>query len=677
MKDETGWVRWAGSRGEEIERAMDQGPDEDEKKDFHQHSGPSLRDEENKKDFLQHVKPSGWNAAWEQAQDAVAPSKEIKRAANTLVWCEQAQQSMGWLLLTQIGVLLGSFGQLMSRGVCLLSWGIFTLEAILKYGRSWAHSLYFRDVPCAIVALHDNKDDHDTASASLVVFGYFVLMATLLEVSLYAPYVYATLGFWRANRHCDDEGAGCPDGTTRLIDMLMITMAIACLHWASSLGTVLAFGAAMGMGISARAQRSSLPRCLSRFVRKRDERDRLMCLTWWVHMARHRHLSAVVASAQPSDCGLPGHWFKSKKELFRIVEECDKGDHVHLDTSRLLWVSQEMALRALISLAKQKELDKDDDFALLVRVVRDGRTESCRGLAATAIAVLATQPDVLPLNSLIEAVVPLKRLARSEAVEHVEVALGALLNASLNERSHEFVIAPILESNEFGSSFMSCLIRHAHIGHTTRCQELAVGLLSRLVGSRKGKRARTALMSYKGEQGGVRGVQLCTDLIKHGATSPIKAGGAAVLAEIAYWEDWQVKGTDPHIEECIQALVKALEAGQTIAFSAAKALCSLAYKNQAVKVTIVRAGGISNLVDLLKGPLPNFGLQDINGQVSPLSGWVLIYSPVFASEFWGDGGLGLMIVSQYCTVFLATARCKLHSDLTPVGEDLGLHHSFV
>ncbi|OAE32898.1 hypothetical protein AXG93_399s1060 [Marchantia polymorpha subsp. ruderalis] len=430
----------------------------------------------------------------------------------------------------------------MSRGVCLLSWGIFTLEAILKYGRSWAHSLYFRDVPCAIVALHDNKDDHDTASASLVVFGYFVLMATLLEVSLYAPYVYATLGFWRANRHCDDEGAGCPDGTTRLIDMLMITMAIACLHWASSLGTVLAFGAAMGMGISARAQRSSLPRCLSRFVRKRDERDRLI-------------------------------------------------------------------------LAKQKELDKDDDFALLVRVVRDGRTESCRGLAATAIAVLATQPDVLPLNSLIEAVVPLKRLARSEAVEHVEVALGALLNASLNERSHEFVIAPILESNEFGSSFMSCLIRHAHIGHTTRCQELAVGLLSRLVGSRKGKRARTALMSYKGEQGGVRGVQLCTDLIKHGATSPIKAGGAAVLAEIAYWEDWQVKGTDPHIEECIQALVKALEAGQTIAFSAAKALCSLAYKNQAVKVTIVRAGGISNLVDLLKGPLPNFGLQDINGQI--------------------------------------------------------------
>ncbi|BFI22739.1 hypothetical protein MPTK1_8g15380 [Marchantia polymorpha subsp. ruderalis] len=557
---------------------MDQGPDEGEKKDFQQ-----------------HLKPPGWKAAWEQAQEAVLPSKETKRAANNLVWCEQAQQSMGWLLLTQIGVLLGSFGQLMSQSVCLSSWGIFTLEAILKYLRSWAHSLYFRDVPCAIVALHDNN--HEIASASLRKFGRFVLVGTLCELPLYAYYVKTTVKFWHANRYCYHEGAACTEGTTRLIEMLMIAMVIACLHWFSSLVTVGAFIYAMGMGIGA-----CLPRCLSRLFRKRDEKDRLMCLTWWVHLARHRHLSAVVASAQPSDCGLPGHWFKSKKELFSIVEECDKGDHVHLDTSRLLWVSQEMALRALISLAKQKKLDGDDDFPLLMRVVRDGRTEFCRGLAATAIAVLTTQPDVLPVDRLIKAVVPLKRLARSEAVEHVEVALGALLNASLHENSHEKIIVPILESNEFGSRFMSCLIKHADIGHTTLCQELAVGLLSRLVGSTKGKSARTALMSYKDEQGVVRGVQLCTDLIKHGATSPIKAGGAAVLAEIAYLEDSELRGqlaSDPHIEECIEALVKALEAEQTIAFSAVKALCSLAYNNQEVIATIVKAGGISSLVKLL------------------------------------------------------------------------------
>ncbi|BBN00347.1 hypothetical protein MPTK1_1g28410 [Marchantia polymorpha subsp. ruderalis] len=410
------------------------------------------------------------------------------------------------------------------------------------------------------------------------------------------------------------------------MDMLIISMVIVCVHWSSSLSTVLAFMAAMRMGISARARDSrSWFRCLSPFLKKREERDQLMCLTWWVHIARHRHPTAVVASAQDSDCGLPGHWFKSKEELFRIVEECDKGDHVHLETSRLLWVSQEMALRALISLAKQEKLGGDDDkaFALLERVVRDGRTESCRGLAATAIAVLATQPEVLSLSDLTEAVVPLKRLARSEGVEHVEVALGALLNASLQDHSHKvidlIVDSNILDSNEVGSSFMSCLIRHAHIGKSTLCQELAVRLLSCLVGSRKGKRAREALISYKGEHGGVPDVQLCTALIKHGVSSPIKAGGAAVLAEIAYWEDWEVKGSDPHIEECIQALVKALEVttAKLIIVSAAKALCSLAYNNQDVQATIVKAEGIPSLVKLLEAPFTDSGPNDINGQISP------------------------------------------------------------
>ncbi|KAG6553957.1 hypothetical protein Mapa_004874 [Marchantia paleacea] len=576
--------------------------------------GPQGHDDERGEDLQQHVRPSGWKAAWEQAQDALAPSPEIKKAADTLVWCELLQQSMGWLLLTQIGVLLGSFGQVMSQGVCLLSWGIFTLEAILKYGRSWAHSHYFRDVPCAYVALHDHQE---AAHNSLAVFGLFVLSATLLEVSLYVPYIYSVLRFWHVKKHCYDEHAGCPDGTTRLIEMLIITVIITCVHWVSSLGTVLAFKAAMGMGITALAQNSSnylsrkllsgRLRYISRFSTKRDPSDRLLCLTWWVHMARHRHLSAVVASAQPSDCGLPGHWFESVEQLKSIVDECDNGDHVHLDTSGLLWVSQEMALRALISLAKQrnertlKKIVSDDGFLLLVRVVREGRTETCRGLAAAAIAVLATQPDVLGEQNVdfTEAVVPLKRLARSTNVEHIEVAYGALLNASLHDRSN-VVISSLLASDESGSSFMSCLIRHAHISHTTRCQELAVGLLSCLVGSSKGRPARTALTSYVDEQGGVSGVQLCTALINHGLTPQIQVGAAGVLAEIAYWKDGQVLGNDLHIESCIQALVEALRREYTIAFSSAKALCSLAYNNQAIKVTIVKAGGISCLVDLLR-----------------------------------------------------------------------------
>ncbi|KAL2654053.1 hypothetical protein R1flu_022181 [Riccia fluitans] len=581
----------------------------------------------------EHVKPSGWEAAWEAAQDELAPSAEVKKAAETLVWCELIQQSMGWLLLTQIGILLGSFGQLMSQPVCLLSWGIFTLEAILKYGRSWAHNHFFRDVPCAYVPIHQ-----EAAQNSLAFFGLFVLAATILELALYVPYLYSCVRFWHSHRICYRAETECPDGTTRLIEMLIASVIIACFHWISSFVTVFAFKAAMGMGFTALTQSKkyqSLKRkpqfkSFERFKSKRSPSDRLLCLTWWVHMARHRHLSAVVASAQPDDCALPGHWFESVYQLKRIVEESDSGDHVHLDPSGPLCVSQEMALRALVSMAKQfkdqisTEILSDDGFLLLVRVVREGKRETCRGLAAAAIAVLAKQSAALDQEKvdLAAAVVPLKRLAWSSNVEHTEVAFGALLNSSLNKKQSSKVIDKILSSDgmaigedESGNNFVSSIIEHAHRSHTTRCQELAVSLLNCLVQEKAGKPVRMAMAPDAGRR--VSGVQLCTSLLKHGLTAQIRANAAGALAELVYWKDGQAAGSGPYSDGCVEAVVNGLEQELTVASASAKALCCLAYNNQDIKLRIVNAGGIRLLVNILRDPRgstqrKSFGRRDTN-----------------------------------------------------------------
>ncbi|KAL3686026.1 hypothetical protein R1sor_004048 [Riccia sorocarpa] len=545
---------------------------------------------------------------------------------------------MGWLLLTQIGILLGSFGQLMSQEICLLSWGIFTLEAILKYGRSWAHNHFFRDVPCAYVPIHQ-----EAAHNSLAFFGLFVLASTLLELALYVPYVYSCIKVWLTHRKCyrtDELGTpDCTEGTTRLIEMLIASVIIVCFHWISSFLTVCFFKAAMGMGFTALTQsrqyslkRKTQFKTLERFRTKRTASDRLLCLTWWVHMARHRHLSAVVARAQPEDCALPGHWFENVNQLKRIFEESDFGDHVHLDPSGPVCVSQEMALRALVSMAKQSneristEILTDSGFLLLVRVVGEGKREICRGLAAAAIAVLAKQATVLEQEGvdLSTAVVPLKRLARSSNVEHTEVAYGALLNCSLNKKQSSKVIDKLLSSDgmaigedESGNNFVSSILDHAHRSHTTRCQELAVSLLNCLVQEKAGKPVRIAMGADAGRT--VSGVQLCTALLKHGLTPQIRANAAGALAELVYWKDGQAAGNGPYTDGCIEAVVRGLEQELTVASASAKALCCLAYNNQENKLKIVNAGGIKLLTNILREPRAaaprgrgSFGRRDAN-----------------------------------------------------------------
>ncbi|CAM6127096.1 unnamed protein product [Calypogeia fissa] len=606
-----------------------------------------------------HFRPDAWRVAWEAAQDVPAPSCEVKAAAERLVAAEHLQQALGWLLLTQIGILLGSFGQVMSEGVCLLLFAIFMVEAVLKYLRTWVHTRFFMDVPCAFVPIHQER-----AYDSLKVFGRYLLSAALLELLLYVPFIYVVVDFSRnyyINSDCNPGDPGCPQvGTNLLVFLLFICTFTTIGHWVTSLLTVLAFYFAMGRGIVSLIRNRekeqvnftndggtnpSIPcncsgkRCKvskRRLSMSRTHFDRVLCLTWWVHMARHRHLSAMVASAQPGSCGLPGHWFESVSQLMRIVNKClftGAGDHV-LNSTGPLWVSQEMALRALVIVAKQprddscKEILQRNGFDLLVQVVREGKGSTSRGLAAAAIAVLATKHKDMLRDRGVDlslAVTPLRRLLRYKEHELKEVALGALLNTALTDDEEQFrnVLSQFHSSDGVvgGSrgSFMETLMDIAQNGPTTTCQELAIGLLARLAAD--SPQARTALMGPESHDKTKRhrGIEFLIELLQDGQTTEIKASAAGALSELAFKEGRTI-GRGPFGESCIKALIEQLRGDPRIAYASTRALCNLAIKCEENKPRIVSAGGIECFIRLLsagKEPLPESSSRTQGRRLSP------------------------------------------------------------
>lgn len=599
-------------------------------------------------------KPDAWKVAWEAAQDVPAPSCEVKAAAERLVTAEQLQQALGWLILSQIGILLGSFGQLMSVAVCLLLFAIFMVEASLKYLRTWVHRRFFMDVPCAFVPIHEER-----AYDLLEAFGRHLLSAVVLELVLYVPFIYVVVEFSRDyytnTDHCNaDPNFACPQPGTNLLVYLLVICAFTTVgHSLSILLTVLAFYFAMGRGIVAlirdrgaeirnlRTKEGSSLNCMSPCncsgrrckVRKRlsiprTHFDRVLCLTWWVHMARHCHLSAMVASAQPGSCGLSGHWFESVAELRTIVQKClvtGAGDHV-LNPNGPLWVSQEMALRALVIVAKQpiwcKDILQNNGFDLLVQVVREGKGSTSRGLAAAAIAVLATQDTEILRERGVDlslAVNPLRRLLRYKEHELKEVALGALLNTALTDDDKQF--KKVLE--RFHSSdgvvggsrgtFMATLMDIAQNGPTTSCQALAIGLLARL--AIDSQLARMALM---GPVSSTReGIEALIELLQNGQTIGIKESVAGALSELAFREGRTI-GREPFGQSCILALIEQLELGEPrVAYASLRALCNLAISCQETKPKIVAAGGIKCFIELLSTGNRSLPDSNFNTQVGP------------------------------------------------------------
>lgn len=511
--------------------------------------------------------PDPWQAAREMIQDMFAPSDAIKEAARRSCLAADLHRVTGWLLLTHFGILLGSFGPIMSRSILWLSWSILILEAFLKLVRSWFQDFCFRDVPCAYVPLHQQYHQ--------LVFGlYSQVCANLLVVGLYLPSWVLFIVQWKQGRHCYAAPASCVDGASRLNELLLVSCGISYLHvMCGSVASLL----------------------LATSIR-RPRRESLEYLTWWVHLSRHPHLSAAAASAQPEICGLPGQWFDDVEQLKESLQ--DSLDSSHGPTLKGLRI---MATQALLSLCKQGHGDKvlkGNGFELIKKTIMLGSIE-CRGLAAAIIGVLAAQSDVFRnANARVASAVPaLKILVRSKEPELEEVALGALVNAILLATQREEVLSALVQEDalmleEEPASFVELLLTQAKAAPTCRCQTLATSLLSQLL---RNLSARNVVLTPEH-----RVVRLFSLLVQHSQTRELQAAAAGLLWELAYWAPGSL--TEPNqARMCVNALVQASTQDHAeLAANAAGALASIAYRSRPRKDIITAAGAIPVLVNLLQ-----------------------------------------------------------------------------
>lgn len=557
-----------------------------------------------------HFVPDAWKASWDFTQILPVPSGATKLAAEKLVRAERAQQGIGWLLLLHLTVTLG-FMRVMSRNVCWITWAIFMLEVAVKLARRWGLACCFQDVPCAYVPLHQGA-----AKRFIDLFGQGLGAITATEVGLGVAYIYAITDEWtrwKDGKAPYDE-ANSPYSTKLMLEMVTGAGFLLLLCCGSNLFVLQRYDIAMKLGRSSSQQ--GKPRS--------GGLDRSLCLTWWVHIARHRHLSAAEARSQPGVCGLPGQWYESVLQLKKILEQSTvvgAGNDV-----KLVWLSQEMAMRALLSVAIQGQSEschlmlQDDGFRLLLLVLSEGKPESCRGLAAAAIAELSEHECIDSQGvKLAAAVFPLKRLARSHIVELKEMALGALLNLTLNSEQRSQVVGEILSpgddeylsydgsatvmdmvvaSDSQSNTFVDMLLHCVRRGPTTTCQVLAASLLVRLAPNQRVR--DTILRDYPMGTRHGSNLELFVKILRIGLTDDVQAGVAGLLWELAYW-DAKAVGDDPQGDSCIQALVAALWGDTQVAAAAAGALASLAFNSTDRKRRIVSTeGSLDGLTRLLR-----------------------------------------------------------------------------
>ncbi|CAM6096518.1 unnamed protein product [Calypogeia fissa] len=572
---------------------------------------------------ISHYKPDAWLGKhwWDETQNVPIPSAKAKVGALHLVWCEHIKDGVGWLLLAHFGILTFLLKTFPDE-LYWLAWGVFLLEGLLKLSRGWARDHFFRGVPCAYVVLN-----RAAAHKFMAFYIRMLVLAATAELGLYVPYIIIAVSKVHQFYHDDAyarRGAffdpSDPYSRPRTTEMIISSCALICIHWGTSAYNMLAFFMAMGLSSIFPGPELMEPVTASTKPNQNEiDLDRLLCLTWWLHLVRHPYLSASVSSAQPGRCGLQGQWFESVGDLKRILEESITQKSKNLTSAAGLWVSQDMAMRALSSVSKHgtmencKAILEENGLLLLVLIVEEGNPMYCKGLAASTIGTLANRGcfDGEQLANLADAIPALQRLARSEESELQEMAIGSLLNITLNSSQQDEALNEMLASPEDMNSshgppeekvssrfFVESLLQTAHKGTTMRCRVLASGLLACLASKKK---VRDAILRSPDHDY----VILFSTALRSGATLEVKRSAAGLLWELAIWEPKAV-GSGPHGDRCIQALVGALrEPGEpSVAAAAAGALASLARENDEFKEKIVAVEGcVEALIEQLRGKL--------------------------------------------------------------------------
>ncbi|GBG66123.1 hypothetical protein CBR_g55467 [Chara braunii] len=261
-------------------------------------------------------------------------------------YVEVVESGTGYLVLTILSLGLGSFGPDMSARVLWTCVALVLLDSLSKVLRGFIHKVYFHGMSCAQVAVGQGISSRVVLGSFTLLNGKvrstFAYVALSAFVRLCAMVAQIILGVFLYK--AIPEVKGHPDydkdwSLKRLHEFLVVTCSCLFLHtvlmevlilfssycalkrfWLDHLKGLCAFRTRCPASLDFENlhQTPDFP-LWERLERIRAEME--MGVTWYVHCGRHFWFSHVEAYSYKEDCGLPGYWFHSVKELVDMVRD--------------------------------------------------------------------------------------------------------------------------------------------------------------------------------------------------------------------------------------------------------------------------------------------------------------------------------------------------------------------
>ncbi|GBG66116.1 hypothetical protein CBR_g55460 [Chara braunii] len=309
-------------------------------------------------------------------------SRSMKNQVRVYKLVEFLESGAGFLVLTVLTVDVGTYGTAMSARILWLCVALFVLEVVSKVMRGIIYKEYFQGMSCAQVSKSQGQ-------SSRMILGSF----HVLNGKVRSTFAYVSLSaFVRLCAMIAQLGLGVrlyraiPDLTRRrdyhedwakMRAHEFIAVTCICLLLHSLLMCILIF-----FGLEYALFRTCLYALEFRRCRdmqltdnghfpfwERFERIRLEIetgVTWYFHYNRHFCFQAVEAHSNKTECGLPGYWFYSVKELVDMVREDlpDLYEEVYEGRKgKTSGKKVDMALGSLKHLSKQNKMGGCELFA--------------------------------------------------------------------------------------------------------------------------------------------------------------------------------------------------------------------------------------------------------------------------------------------------------------------------
>ncbi|GBG81571.1 hypothetical protein CBR_g32562 [Chara braunii] len=407
--------------------------------------------------------------------DLPPPSAGVKSRMERLILLEHVERVVGWLVLTVVLIILGSFGGSMEGAAFWLCVGVLVVETMLKLTRMFVQDYVASGVRCSFVMLQFAEDSSRYHSYLAAV--WFLRVSGILSQGVLA----GTL----AGRVTSQKALPIEDPSKdRLLETIHCCYGVVFLEvvislfivWLNSFHST-PFSLVLGLKrlVSSRAAplcRSSTDtwtpdavpesreaiRSLPRAIRESRAIEDLSALVWYLHCKQHPLLPAVCAYQTDGNCGLPGHWFLTVEQLLKRAfgprSRYRKKSLFPDMQSNGVDMDQEMALDALARFAKSRDrhvcdlIVREDGTGIreLCKIVDGHRSAGCRERAVAVLSHLSQISRRERESGMADPYDPLRPL------DHLQVSgLGFhMLNALVSSDS------PHVRENAAAALFVLC-----------------------------------------------------------------------------------------------------------------------------------------------------------------------------------------------------------------------------